>query len=238
MCSSTRGPAICPSLVTWPTSSTAVPLDLANRTSSAVHSRNCDTAPGAASTRSECMVWMESTISTCAVRRRRGADDVLHAGLGDQPCGRRFQVPGAAPAVRPASPTPRRWRTAPRPSALSAAAACSISVDLPMPGSPPIKVTEPGTRPPPSTRSSSAGAGGQPRRLRRWPRRPATRTRRLRALGLSSLCGDLPSESPRPGCSTRRRRRIAPAILAKRLPQFWQTNTSFDFAMGFLSVDL
>ena len=37
----------------------------------------------------------------------------------------------------------------------SAAAACSSSVDLPMPGSPPISVTEPATRPPPSTRSNS-----------------------------------------------------------------------------------
>ena len=37
----------------------------------------------------------------------------------------------------------------------SDAAACSSSVDLPMPGSPPTSVTEPGTSPPPSTRSSS-----------------------------------------------------------------------------------
>ena len=56
MCSSTRGPAICPSLVTWPTSSTAVPPAFAKRTSSAVHSRSCETAPGAASMRSEYMV--------------------------------------------------------------------------------------------------------------------------------------------------------------------------------------
>src|SRR5690606_23363151 len=32
---------------------------------------------------------------------------------------------------------------------------CSRMVDLPMPGSPPISTTEPLTRPPPSTRSSS-----------------------------------------------------------------------------------
>jgi hypothetical protein len=31
-----------------------------------------------------------------------------------------------------------------------------MRVDLPMPGSPPISVTDPGTRPPPSTRSNSA----------------------------------------------------------------------------------
>ena len=43
-----------------------------------------------------------------------------------------------------------------RPAAATSAAAWSRIVDLPMPGSPPSRVTEPGTRPPPSTRSSSA----------------------------------------------------------------------------------
>ena len=38
----------------------------------------------------------------------------------------------------------------------SVAASCSSSVDLPMPGSPPISSAEPGTMPPPVTRSSSA----------------------------------------------------------------------------------
>ena len=35
------------------------------------------------------------------------------------------------------------------------AAACSSSVDLPMPGSPPSSTSDPGTTPPPSTRSNS-----------------------------------------------------------------------------------
>ena len=35
------------------------------------------------------------------------------------------------------------------------AAACSSSVDLPMPGSPPSSTSDPGTMPPPSTRSNS-----------------------------------------------------------------------------------
>ena len=39
--------------------------------------------------------------------------------------------------------------------ARSCAAACSSSVDLPMPGSPPSSTSEPGTMPPPSTRSNS-----------------------------------------------------------------------------------
>ena len=40
-------------------------------------------------------------------------------------------------------------------SAPSAPRACSSSVDLPMPGSPPTSTTAPSTRPPPSTRSNS-----------------------------------------------------------------------------------
>ena len=47
MCSSTRGPASAPSLVTCPTSTMAVPLLLAVRVSCAAHSRTCDTLPGA-----------------------------------------------------------------------------------------------------------------------------------------------------------------------------------------------
>ena len=35
------------------------------------------------------------------------------------------------------------------------AAVCSKIVDLPIPGSPPIKTTEPATSPPPNTRSNS-----------------------------------------------------------------------------------
>ena len=47
MCSSTRGPASWPSLVTWPTSTTAQPLALAQRVRCAAHSRTCATLPGA-----------------------------------------------------------------------------------------------------------------------------------------------------------------------------------------------
>ena len=47
MCSSTRGPASEPSLVTWPTSTMAVPVALAVRVSCAAHSRTCATEPGA-----------------------------------------------------------------------------------------------------------------------------------------------------------------------------------------------
>ncbi len=60
MCSSTRGPAICPSLVTWPTKATENPRRLARRTSSCAEVRTWATVPGAESRLSTNMVWMES----------------------------------------------------------------------------------------------------------------------------------------------------------------------------------
>ena len=60
MCSSTRGPAMAPSLVTWPTKIMAMPICLAMRVNCAAHSRTCDTLPGAEVIWSEYMVWMES----------------------------------------------------------------------------------------------------------------------------------------------------------------------------------
>ena len=49
MCSSTRGPAIPPSLVTWPTRMTEVPRRLAKVVSSCAVARTWLTEPGAAS---------------------------------------------------------------------------------------------------------------------------------------------------------------------------------------------
>ena len=60
MCSTTLGPAICPSLVTCPTSSMAVPFCLAKRTSASEPAFNCDTVPGAASIEGAHRVWIES----------------------------------------------------------------------------------------------------------------------------------------------------------------------------------
>ncbi len=47
MCSSTRGPASAPSLVTCPTSTSVMPVALATRVRCAAHSRTCATEPGA-----------------------------------------------------------------------------------------------------------------------------------------------------------------------------------------------
>ena len=72
MCSSTRGPAREPSLVTCPTRKTLHPLTLARRISMDAHSRTCETLPGAEAISGRYIVWMESTIITvgesCSMR--------------------------------------------------------------------------------------------------------------------------------------------------------------------------
>ena len=74
-----------------------------------------------------------------------------------------------------------------------AARSCMSSVLLPMPGSPPSKVTEPGTMPPPNTRSSSGivVACG-------WPIEPSTSVMGLASPGATS---DMPAASDTSGSS-------------------------------------
>ena len=64
MCSSMRGPAMAPSLVTCPTRNTPHPLSFASRMSCAAHSRTWDTLPGALAMSGRYMVCMESTTIT------------------------------------------------------------------------------------------------------------------------------------------------------------------------------
>src|SRR5690606_35014641 len=63
--------------------------------------------------------------------------------------------------------------------------ACRSRVDFPMPGSPPISTTDPGTTPPPSTRSSSA----MPVRLRLSREGSTSLSRRTAARAASSGVG-------------------------------------------------
>jgi hypothetical protein len=107
-----------------------------------------------------------------------------------------------------------------------AAAACIRSVDLPMPGSPPISTAEPRTKPPPVATVEFAdipewmrGASSDLARKRRERNRPAL----LRHLARGrNRCR--PSGLPRRRCSTRRSRRISRPSGSATVPQFWQTN--------------
>ena len=140
--------------MTWPISTTAVPVRLANATKRAADSLSCDTEPGLASTSAVAIVWIESTTST------RAPAAVAAARIDSTPVSASTaRGPAARPRRRARSPTCRRLSSpvayTTGTDGASAAAACSSSVDLPMPGSPPISVTEPATSPPPSTRSNS-----------------------------------------------------------------------------------
>ena len=59
-CSSTRGPATAPSLVTWPTRITAQSIRFATSIIALAASRTCPTEPGAPVIPSACSVWIES----------------------------------------------------------------------------------------------------------------------------------------------------------------------------------
>ena len=108
MCSSTRGPAIAPSLVTCPTSATAKPFDLASRISSKLHARTCPTVPGALSIVSSHIVWIESmTTSVASARRLQGRGDLAHVDGGGQLDRGVRKAEVGAPASAPALPIPR-----------------------------------------------------------------------------------------------------------------------------------
>ena len=68
-CSSSRGPAIAPSLVTWPTTNVAQPVRFANSISTCVQSRICETLPANDSTSGSHIVWIESTTSISGTSR-------------------------------------------------------------------------------------------------------------------------------------------------------------------------
>src|SRR3990170_3262220 len=89
MCSSSRGPAMSPSLVTWPTMNAGTPETFAQRIRSIVHWRSWATLPGACEAASEYTVWIESTMSSAgesdsAVRPRDQRGDLQQQrGLAD-----------------------------------------------------------------------------------------------------------------------------------------------------------
>ncbi len=159
-CSSTRGPARPPSLVTWPTSTTLTPRALASATSRWAHPRTWPTDPGADPRSGSWTVWMESTTTTAGARASTwptmwGSD----VSATSHSPGSRTPSRSARSATWRADSSAVTYRHAGPPAATDASA-WSSSVDLPVPGSPPTTVTDPGTRPPPSTRSSSASPVG------------------------------------------------------------------------------
>ena len=174
-CSRVFGPAIDPSLVTWPTRMTAMSSPLARSISRSADSRTCPTLPAGPSSSSTVTVWIESTITRAGLVAR--AMSVIRP---TSPSARTLMADPVAESVSPSRMARRRtcaalsspvtYRTVRAGSVPRAtpAAAWRSSVDLPTPGSPPSRTRDPGTSPPPRTRSSSAiptgmrSAGGAP----------------------------------------------------------------------------
>src|SRR6266481_10067824 len=111
--------------------------------------------------------------------------------------------------------------------------ACVSKVDLPMPGSPPTKSTEPRTKPPPVTRSSSVipddsrGASWLlPVRLSSLNTRPLRLERTETGIAVAPVVSSSASVFHSPQASHLPCQRLYAA------PQFWQTKESADLAMG------
>src|SRR5579875_1843447 len=144
-CSSTRGPASAPSLVTWPTSSTAILRRLARFITSPATSRTWATEPAAEDRSTEWSVCTESITQTSG----RSCSSV--ASTVDRSV-------SAITGTASASPPPSRWArsliwaadssaetySVRRPAAHRLASAIVVSVDLPIPGAPPMSTSEPG----------------------------------------------------------------------------------------------
>ena len=164
-CSSVRGPAIDPSLVTCPTSSTGTSRLLAVSIRALATSRTCVEPPEMPSTSWETMVCAESTMASAGRSRSISPSTVARSVVE---ASSRFGVTASMRAARMRTcawdSSPDRYSTVRSGCRLATApAVCSSRVDLPMPGSPATSVTDPGTMPPPRTRSNSPNPVG-----RRW----------------------------------------------------------------------
>ena len=125
------------------------------RVNCAAHSLTCATEPGAEVSSSEYTVWMES-ITTASGFSFAIAACIFSSCISANRCIAFASTVNrlARSAICWADSSPLTYRTflwVDR-----CASACSSSVDLPIPGSPPINTTPPLTKPPPSTRSNSA----------------------------------------------------------------------------------
>ena len=156
MCSSVLGPAIEPSLVTWPVRKTGVDVCLANIINCAATSRTCETLPGADSIAELKTVWIESTMTKSGLSLSVSARMLCRLVSGSK---NRFSAstPRRSPRILicRSDSSPEMYSTF-LPLRPSLSAICMTIVDLPMPGAPPIRTSEPATMPPPRTRSSSS----------------------------------------------------------------------------------
>ena len=142
-------------MVTWPTSSTAIPSAFATRISSPATSRTCPTDPAALESSIEWSVCTESITHTSGRSASSVASTVsrsVSAITGMSSASARSRSARSRICAADSSADTYSVR---RPAPCRLASTIVVSVDLPIPGEPPISTSEPGTMPPPSTLSSS-----------------------------------------------------------------------------------
>src|SRR5947209_1045201 len=232
MCSTTRGPAIWPSLVTWPTRMMAAPVFLANLISACAEARTCVTVPGADSTVSVHMVWIESITISRGTVPSDSVETMSSTEVSAASCTAASASPSRSARSRTcATASSPEMYTTRWPARAIRLVACVNSVDLPIPGSPPTSSTEPRTNPPPVTRSSSVIPEG--RRGASWllpVRLSSANSRPFRLLRIET--GMLPVVSSSTSVFHSPQDSHLPCQRLYADPQFWQTNESADLAIG------
>src|SRR5215831_4326943 len=119
-----------------------------------------------------------------------------------------------------------RW-----PARASMLVACVSRVDLPMPGSPPTRSTEPRTKPPPVTRSSSVMPDD--RRGASWLLPERLSSAKVRPLRLERIdTGTLPVVSSSASVFHSPHDSHLPCQRLYAAPQFWQTKERLDLAIS------
>ena len=150
-----------------------MPRSLATRIRAAATSRTWLTLPGEPSTSALAMVCTESTTSRSGLTASTWPSTAARSvSAARKRSSRRAPMRSARSRTWAADSSPVTYSA--RPRSANRAATSSSSVDFPTPGSPASSTTAPGTRPPPSTRSSSSTPVRiGPGRPRRRPRRSA-----------------------------------------------------------------
>ena len=141
--------------MTWPTSATDVSPGFAASASRAATSRTCPTLPAGPASSALVSVWTLSTTASAGA-----AASIAASAVSSSVVAASWSPSTTAPMRSARPPDLRRGLLAGdvqhrRPRAASRPATWRSSVDFPMPGSPPNSAIEPGTKPPPRTRSTS-----------------------------------------------------------------------------------
>ena len=172
MCSSALGPARAPSLVMCPMRRTGTPSRLAKTRSSAAQSRIWLMLPGMESEASLDTVWIESTITTDGRRLPTWSRIRFQASLSQQVEPRPLDPQAvAAKANLLHGLLSGHVEDGTAPGSRGSRPPGAGGSNLPIPGSPPSRIREPGTIPPPRVRSTS----GLPVVIRCSPRPPDLR---------------------------------------------------------------